>query len=72
MPGEAREDEMNDKSAWESLLPEHRSEIEGWSRNGEFYCNHPGCVVSIGKNLKDEKPFLLAAQHRIEHKQEER
>lgn len=54
------------QSAWDSLLPEHRSEHVGWSKSGEFYCPH--CSVIIGKNLRDEKPFLLASRHLEEHR----
>lgn len=48
-------------SAWSGLLPEYRSEHIGWSKAGEFYCPH--CPTIIGKNLRDERPFLLASQH---------
>lgn len=39
---------------------------EGWNSKGEWNC--PLCGVGYGKNLKDEKPFALVAQHvREEH-----
>jgi hypothetical protein len=57
------------KTAWEGLRQEYRSEVEGWSVSGEFFCNYPGCGVSIGKNLKDERPITLAMEHLAEHKE---
>ena len=52
-------------TAWEQLLPQYRSERVGWSKSGEFYCPH--CSTIIGKNLRDESPFLLAAEHLHTH-----
>lgn len=49
------------ETAWECLPPARRSAHEGWSATGEFFC--PRCPTTIGKNLKGERPFLLAQQH---------
>lgn len=57
-------------SAWQHLKEEFRSPHRGWSTAGEFHCYFPGCMVSIGKNLRGEKPFLLAAEHLAEHRRE--
>ena len=57
------------QSAWQHLRPEFRSPDVGWSTDGEFYCPHPGCMVSIGRNLRDERPFWLAAEHLKTHQE---
>lgn len=49
------------KSAWDLLSPENRSEHEGWTKAGEFACTN--CGVSIGKNLKGERPIASALEH---------
>jgi hypothetical protein len=54
-------------TAWEQVRPEFRSEHAGWSKSGEFYC--PQCSTIIGKNLRGERPFLLAAEHVRSHEQ---
>ena len=41
-----------------------------WSKDGEFVCHV--CDTMIGKNLKGERPFLLASQHMREHTPSER
>jgi len=54
-----------DDSAWDKILPEFRSEYEGWTKAGEFAC--PNCGTSIGKNLKGQQPFALASEHKKAH-----
>lgn len=58
-------------SAWRQLSPVHRSDVEGWSVSGEFHCHHPGCDVSIGRNLMEERPHALAIEHLASHEEEE-
>ncbi len=52
---------MKVDSAWDKILPEFRSEHEGWTKAGEFACTK--CGTQIGKNLKGQQPFASAAEH---------
>ena len=54
-----------EKSAWDHLKPQYRSEHSGWSKHGEFFC--PYCDTSIGKNLRGMKPFAAATAHLKTH-----
>ena len=56
---------MKGDSAWDSILPEFRSENEGWTKAGEFACTK--CGTQIGKNLKGQQPFASATEHSKKH-----
>lgn len=49
------------RSAWSYIKPQYRSKNVGWTKSGEFAC--PYCGVSIGKNLRGDKPFANASAH---------
>jgi len=57
-------------SAWLCLSDKYKSADVGFSVAGDFYCPHEGCDLRIGRNLKNERPFKLVAQHLLTHKKE--
>lgn len=61
-------DGTKSKSAWDSILPEFRSEHAGWTKAGEYACT--SCTTQIGKNLKGESPFGLAREHATKHEKD--
>jgi hypothetical protein len=40
---------------------QHKAYRDGWDCRGEWKCPH--CGTMIGKNLLNQRPFLLAAEH---------